>query len=64
MSDLRRDMNPVLRLIMTIMTKPKAIRPGLKSSLAAAYMKEELQADCSRAEAVKKGGTKLLNRSR
>jgi len=42
-SDLRRDMNPLMRWILTLMTKPKEIRPGLISSINAAYTLEEIQ---------------------
>jgi len=42
-SDLRRDMNPLMRWFLTLMTKPKEIRPGLISSINAAYTLEEVQ---------------------
>lgn len=41
-SDLRRDMNPLVVGLMKWVTQPKAIRPGLVSSINAAYTREEL----------------------
>jgi ubiquinone/menaquinone biosynthesis C-methylase UbiE len=41
-SDLRRDMNPLLKWIMYLMTKPKSIRPGFLSSLYSSYTEKEL----------------------
>lgn len=43
-SDLRRDMNPLVKWFMKAVTKPKEIRPGLTSSLNAAYTVPELNA--------------------
>lgn len=42
-SDLRRDMQPLIKFLMKAMTKPKAIKPGLISSIRAAYTKNELE---------------------
>jgi len=41
-SDLRRDMNPFMAFFLKINAKPKGIRPGLISSINAAYTKEEI----------------------
>ncbi len=41
-SDLRRDISPLLRSLMYLMTKPKSIRPGLITSLNASYTVDEL----------------------
>jgi len=41
-SDLRRDMNPLVKWFMKLVTKPKEIRPGLISSINAAYTVEEI----------------------
>lgn len=43
-SDLRRDMHPFVKWFMRTVTKPKEIRPGLRSSIAAAYLVEEIEA--------------------
>jgi len=43
-SDLRRDIHPVIRRIMWITTQPSEIRPGLVPSLNAAYTRQEIQA--------------------
>ena len=43
-SDLRRDMNPLVKWLMWIFTKPKEIRPGLVSSINASYTPEEIRA--------------------
>lgn len=43
-SDLRRDMHPLVKWFMQAVTKPKKIRPGLRSSIAAAYLVEEIEA--------------------
>ena len=43
-SDLRRDMSPLVKWFMKAVTKPKEIRPGLTSSLKAAYTVPELNA--------------------
>ena len=41
-SDLKRDMNPFMAFFLKINTQPKEIRPGLISSINAAYTKEEI----------------------
>ena len=41
-SDLRRDMNPLVKTLMKLSTKPKEIRPGLVTSINAAYTRDEL----------------------
>lgn len=41
-SDLRRDMNLFMAFFLKINAKPKEIRPGLISSINAAYTKEEI----------------------
>jgi ubiquinone/menaquinone biosynthesis C-methylase UbiE len=40
--DLRRDMNPVIKFLMRLFTKPKEIKPGLESSINASYTVTEL----------------------
>ena len=42
-SDLRRDMNPLLRWFMWLTCKPKEMRPGLTTSVNAAYTPDELR---------------------
>jgi ubiquinone/menaquinone biosynthesis C-methylase UbiE len=42
-SDLRRDINPFIKWLMKAVTKPKEIRPGLISSINAAYTKDEIK---------------------
>ena len=42
-SDLRRDMNPVIKWLMKLMTKPKEIKSGLISSINAAYIVDEIR---------------------
>jgi ubiquinone/menaquinone biosynthesis C-methylase UbiE len=42
-SDLRRDMNPLVKWFMKAVTKPKEIRPGLISSINAAYTLNEIR---------------------
>jgi ubiquinone/menaquinone biosynthesis C-methylase UbiE len=42
-SDLRRDMNPIMKWLMWLFTKPKEIRPGLMSSINAAYTLKEIK---------------------
>ncbi len=42
-SDLRRDMHPFIKWFMKAVTKPKEMRPGLISSIRAAYTAEEVQ---------------------
>lgn len=41
-SDMRRDMNPLMVWFLKINSRPKEIRPGLISSIHAAYTKEEI----------------------
>jgi len=41
-SDFRRDMNPLVKALVKLSTKPGEIRPGLVSSIHAAYTKDEL----------------------
>jgi ubiquinone/menaquinone biosynthesis C-methylase UbiE len=43
-SDLRRDMNPLVKGFMRLMAHPPEIRPGLISSINAAYLREEIEA--------------------
>jgi ubiquinone/menaquinone biosynthesis C-methylase UbiE len=43
-SDLRRDMNPIMKWLMWIFTKPREIRPGLVSSINASYTPREIRA--------------------
>jgi ubiquinone/menaquinone biosynthesis C-methylase UbiE len=43
-SDFRRDMFPILRLCLWLVAKPKAIRPGLLTSINAAYTPDEVKA--------------------
>ncbi len=43
-SDFRRDMFPLLRWFLWLIAKPKAIRPGLLTSINAAYAPDELRA--------------------
>ena len=42
-SDMRRDMNPLMVWFLKINSRPKEIRPGLISSIHAAYTKEEIR---------------------
>lgn len=42
-SDLRRDMNPLVRAFLWLVTQPAAIRPGLRASIEAAYSPQELR---------------------
>jgi len=42
-SDLRRDMNIIIKWFMKLMTKPKEIKPGLISSINASYTVGEAQ---------------------
>ena len=42
-SDLRRDMNPLLKGLMWVFTRPKVMRAGLISSINAAYTEHELR---------------------
>lgn len=41
-SDMRRDMNILIQWFLWLGTKPAAIRPGLKTSIGAAYTPQEL----------------------
>lgn len=43
-SDLRRDMTAPVGWLMWLATRPKAIRPGLRTSIAAAYTPSEAEA--------------------
>jgi len=43
-SDLRRDMHPLMKWFLQAVTKPKEIRPGLRSSIKAAYLVKEIEA--------------------
>lgn len=47
-SDLRRDISPVMRWLMYLMTRPMAIRPGLITSLDASYTLNEAKEMLSR----------------
>lgn len=58
-SDLRRDMNPLVKWFMKAVTKPKEIRPGLTLSLNAAYTVPELNAILR--ESCLRGGTAKQN---
>jgi ubiquinone/menaquinone biosynthesis C-methylase UbiE len=42
-SDLRRDMNQLVKWLMKLVTKPKEIRPGLISSVNASYTSQEIE---------------------
>ena len=42
-TDLRRDMNPFIKFLMKLLTKPKEIKPGLISSINASYTATELE---------------------
>ena len=42
-TDLRRDVNPLIKRMIYNSTQPKEIRPGFLSSLNAAYTAEELR---------------------
>lgn len=41
-SDLKRDMNPLMKRFLWIMTQPKSIRPGLITSINASYIIAEI----------------------
>jgi len=43
-SDLRRDMNLLVKWFMRLVTQPKEIRPGLVSSINASYTLKEIEA--------------------
>ncbi len=42
-SDVRRDMNPFMKLFLKLITKPKEVRPCLVSSINASYTVPEIQ---------------------
>jgi ubiquinone/menaquinone biosynthesis C-methylase UbiE len=42
-SDMRRDMSPLMKWFMKLVAKPKEIRPGLTSSINASYTVEEIE---------------------
>jgi ubiquinone/menaquinone biosynthesis C-methylase UbiE len=42
-SDMRRDMNPLVRQFMKLMVKPKEIKPGFVSSINASYTTDEIR---------------------
>jgi ubiquinone/menaquinone biosynthesis C-methylase UbiE len=42
-SDMKRDMSPLLKWLMYAMTRPKEIRPGLISSINASYTINEIE---------------------
>lgn len=42
-SDMKRNISPLLAGIMRLMAKPRAIRPGFDSSLAATYTRMEME---------------------
>jgi len=44
MSDLRRDLNPLIKWFMYLAWKPKAIRPGRITSMNASYTPTEIEA--------------------
>lgn len=48
-SDLKRNANPVVAGIMRLLAKPRSMRAGLASSIAAAYTREELESVVRRA---------------
>jgi len=43
LSDLKRNMNPLMKWLMWFVTKPKEIRPGLLTSIDAAYTVDEMK---------------------
>jgi len=49
-SDMRRDMNPLVKWFLKLMTKPKEIRPGLISSINASYTVQEIQSILSKTD--------------
>ena len=49
-SDMRRDVNPLIKWLIYLMTKPKEIRPGFITSLNASYTCTELQDILNRSE--------------
>ena len=54
-SDLRRDMNALLRGLMWLSVSPAAIRPGLTTSINASYVPDELREMAAQTKL--KGGT-------
>ena len=42
-SDLRRDMSPLIAWFLWLNTRPREIRPGLLSSIRAAYTADEVR---------------------
>ena len=49
-SDLRRDMNPLVRWFMKLVAKPKEIKPRLITSMNAAYTLEEIRSILNRSQ--------------
>ncbi|MBN1531221.1 MAG: class I SAM-dependent methyltransferase [Spirochaetes bacterium] len=47
-SDLRRDIHPLIRFVMHVTARPKEIRSGLETSINAAYTENELKAMLAR----------------
>jgi ubiquinone/menaquinone biosynthesis C-methylase UbiE len=47
-SDMRRDMSPLVRWFLKLMTKPREIRPGLVSSINASYTVQEIKSILSK----------------
>lgn len=42
LTDMRRDVNPLIKWLIYFSTKPKGIRPGFLTSLAASYTVDEI----------------------
>ncbi len=42
-TDMRRDVNPMIKWMIYCLTKPKEIRPGFLSSLNASYTPDEIK---------------------
>jgi ubiquinone/menaquinone biosynthesis C-methylase UbiE len=59
-SDLRRDIHPFVKWFMYFITKPKEIRPGLITSMNAAYTVEEIKAVLKQTELKKAIVTKTF----
>ena len=49
-ADMRRDVSPLLKWMIYFSTRPRAIRPGFLTSLAASYTVPELEAIASRSK--------------
>jgi hypothetical protein len=49
-SDMRRDMNPLVKSFLKLMTKPKEIRHGLIPSISASYTVQEVQSILSKTD--------------